>query len=445
MRLPILVNVNLTDAAMNSSRTLMLLVSTFLLPGLSAGQEVIFQSSFDSEDGFIALPTSDDSEYEFDYDYADFDAIPEAPNSALIGGAAQRGLKLQANISEGVFSAIAIATDGLELSGQYLVQVDVWLNFNFPAGTAGTTEFGGLAVGHNATTLGFDGASFVYDTDGDSGSDYRLYKGSTFQTLETGQYKVESLNNLDEPFADGFPAIDIAVAVPDQLIVGTTNAGSGGFRWMTIEAQVDTEAVGSGVTDQRGVATFSINDAETGNKVEIGTIDNSNGDGVVNMGGDVAVIFSDIFPSVSTDQSLSFGIFDNLVVTSVETLSDPLDCSADGIVDKDDVACATVETISQTLDSLDIIAGDLDLNGQVEFADFLKLADNFGVAERGGVYANGDLDLNGVIEFSDFLTLSDNFGQTTRGASVVPEPACLRSLLLSLIAVLSGSPRKRAG
>ena len=92
-------------------------------------------------------------------------------------------------------------------------------------------------------------------------------------------------------------------------------------------------------------------------------------------------------------------------------------------------------TIAQILDAVGIIAGDLDLNGQVEFADFLKLADSFGDSTKGGIYANGDLDLNGEIEFADFLQLSGNFGQEAGGASAVPEPASLPLLAFGLIII----------
>ena len=57
-----------------------------------------------------------------------------------------------------------------------------------------------FSVGHDGETENLNGASFIYDTDGDSGSDYRLYKDTTFQTLDTFQYEVESLNNSSEPF-----------------------------------------------------------------------------------------------------------------------------------------------------------------------------------------------------------------------------------------------------
>ena len=61
-----------------------------------------------------------------------------------------------------------------------------------------------------------------------------------------------------------------------------------------------------------------------------------------------------------------------------------------------------VETILETR------LGDLDLNGKVEFADFLILSANFGSPATS--YAAGDTDGDGMVAFSDFLLLSNNFG-----------------------------------
>lgn len=68
------------------------------------------------------------------------------------------------------------------------------------------------------------------------------------------------------------------------------------------------------------------------------------------------------------------------------------------------------------------VPGDADLNGTVEFGDFLRLSANFGVA---GTWAAGDFDGDGEVLFSDFLQLADNFGTSYKnGAAVaVPEPA----------------------
>lgn len=64
--------------------------------------------------------------------------------------------------------------------------------------------------------------------------------------------------------------------------------------------------------------------------------------------------------------------------------------------------------------------GDLDGNGEVEFADFLTLSANFGneVAD----HTLGDVDCNGMVEFADFLILSANFGGGGAGTESIPEP-----------------------
>lgn len=394
-----------------------------LVPFSVSAQEVLFQSSFDDDDGFVVLSGSDDVFHEFGYEYSSFDGIPEAPNSGLTGGDSHLGLRLEANLSAGQVTEILAVTDGLGLSGRYQVSLDVWLNYNFPAGASGTTEYGGLGVGHDGDFPGFDGATFIYDTDGDSGSDYILFKNLERQSIESGQYAIPSLNNTADVFVEAFPPINLEEAVPEQFLFGETNAGTGGFRWMTITALVDTDAIGpAGITDDPGFVTFTLTDADTGNSVEIGTIDNSNDGEVVNLSGDVSVVFTDIFTSVSNNESLSFGLFDNLIVTTVVDTSDPLDCNTDGVVDTGDVACATPETIADTLTAAGVIPGDLNFSGNVDFADFLILSGNFGNPAAGGVYANGDINLSGGVDFPDFLTLSSNFGMSA-AAAAVPEPA----------------------
>lgn len=86
--------------------------------------------------------------------------------------------------------------------------------------------------------------------------------------------------------------------------------------------------------------------------------------------------------------------------------------------------------------------GDADLNGKVEFADFLLLSDNFG--EKGD-WAQGDFDASGYVTFSDFLLLSSDFGNMREAtlAQSVPEPNV--SLLLSLACVLCLIHRRKRG
>ncbi len=89
-----------------------------------------------------------------------------------------------------------------------------------------------------------------------------------------------------------------------------------------------------------------------------------------------------------------------------------LDVNQDGVVSAED-RVFWIESINGTL------AGDADLNGSVQFADFLALSDSFG--EAGG-WAQGDFDGDGLVEFPDFLVLSQNFGFSSSDIVAVPEP-----------------------
>jgi fibronectin-binding autotransporter adhesin len=93
--------------------------------------------------------------------------------------------------------------------------------------------------------------------------------------------------------------------------------------------------------------------------------------------------------------------------------------------------------------------GDADLNGTVNFNDFLVLQNNF---NNSGVFSKGDFDYNGTVNFNDFLVLQNNFGNSITGAAVsftaaqvaaiqsfaatVPEPTSLALLGLGAAAAL---------
>jgi len=58
---------------------------------------------------------------------------------------------------------------------------------------------------------------------------------------------------------------------------------------------------------------------------------------------------------------------------------------------------------------VDTFAGDVDLNGEVNFADFLVFSDNLG-KQVDAVWREGDLNMDGKVNFADFLILSSDFG-----------------------------------
>jgi hypothetical protein len=76
--------------------------------------------------------------------------------------------------------------------------------------------------------------------------------------------------------------------------------------------------------------------------------------------------------------------------------------------------------------------GDADLNGAVDFADFLTLADHF---DQSGGWSDGDFDGSGTVGFPDFLLLADNFGQSSAVAAV-PESSTLTSALLVVVGIV---------
>jgi|GEM_PF-4356009 len=54
--------------------------------------------------------------------------------------------------------------------------------------------------------------------------------------------------------------------------------------------------------------------------------------------------------------------------------------------------------------------GDANGDGDVDFADFLVLSQNFGKTDQ--AFADGDFDGNGLVDFADFLVLADSFATT---------------------------------
>jgi hypothetical protein len=51
--------------------------------------------------------------------------------------------------------------------------------------------------------------------------------------------------------------------------------------------------------------------------------------------------------------------------------------------------------------------GDANLDGRVDFTDFLRVAENFG---NSASWSDGNFAFTPVVEFADFLALAENFG-----------------------------------
>lgn len=94
------------------------------------------------------------------------------------------------------------------------------------------------------------------------------------------------------------------------------------------------------------------------------------------------------------------------------------------------------------LDIGGISLGDTDLDGSVDFADFLRLSDAYGTGDS---WSQGDFDGDGVVAFADFLALSVNFqGPASEQAVSVPEPSSSMMALVCVVLVSSTIVRRRA-
>ena len=282
-----------------------------------------------------------DASAEFGFDYST-KGVPSAPN-----GSDTIGLKFEVNNSSPAdANGIVAVNNNAAYTGQYTLRVDAWINWAPDGGGVGTgtTEFIGAAVGHGGFAALPLGASFIYTSDGDAAAtDYRFYKEEEQLQSESGQYTAGDVagarDSANAYYMDAFPSFDIATAVPAQGSSGTQPAGAGGFQWMTLNFEVDTQAIGpAGNTNDPGFVRISMRSERSGNTIEIGTIDNSNGDFLAaSMEGSIGLQMYDLFSSVTVNPDFSFGLFDNVLVLDglvpLTPAGPPGDFDRNGIVD----------------------------------------------------------------------------------------------------------------
>ena len=114
------------------------------------------------------------------------------------------------------------------------------------------------------------------------------------------------------------------------------------------------------------------------------------------------------------------------------------DVNNDNMVNGEDVT--TWLGLKSTADGKTFAPGDTDLNGSVEFADFLNLSGNFGQA---GNWGDGNFDGANGVDFADFLALSGNFGAGAAATQSVPEPTAAQLFLATAVALCSTLRRRR--
>jgi hypothetical protein len=155
------------------------------------------------------------------------------------------GMKLQANLANGVFSGMSVSPIGKSFVGDYRVRFDWWANFNgpFPVGGSGSTNLSTFGIGTAGVTPQWPGGvqdSVWFGATGDGGSsaDWRAYSSAAGASYPDGSpvYPFTTRDHLNPYFA-GFgqqmaPATQLAL-FPQQT--GTTAIGTAGMAWHQIE------------------------------------------------------------------------------------------------------------------------------------------------------------------------------------------------------------------
>lgn len=240
-------------------------------------------------------------------------SIPEAPNTRVGIDAPTTGHLVYANeLSPPLIAKLAMVamdpdntSQPLTTSGNYEVQIDIWMNY--PAGSGTATEFGGLVVGHDTVSPGnLSGGGFSFSGDSGAAADFYLTKGpdvdpSTIPDINSGVARQTIAGNPDAALDGQYnPAITEAYAIDPQFDSGSFNAndnendfwqeafplrndtsasfspiggqgpsqgdptgvvnppGDPGFRWVTVRMEVEPDTMGNGSRAAAGIANVYV-------------------------------------------------------------------------------------------------------------------------------------------------------------------------------------------
>lgn len=269
---------------------------------------VLFSTDFETDEtanwSFFKGPAAVQGSADYFFDYSTV-GIPPAPS-----GTGTRGLKLQANLSGGVFGGVSTSPNGLNLTGNYVLTFDVWANFNgpFPGGGNGSTNLSTFGVGTNGTVVQWPGGVqnsvwFGATGDGGSASDYRAYSTAAPTSYAAGNPVYAAPSGAINNTAAYYSVLGSHSAPPAQLTLfpqqtGSTQVGAFGMTWRRVR-----------ITNIDGVIQWFIDD------LLIATV--PVGGAVTLAGGNIFFGHSDINAASSTDPNapaLLFTLIDNVVV-----------------------------------------------------------------------------------------------------------------------------------
>jgi hypothetical protein len=276
-------------------------------------QTTVFADNFDvnTATNWVYNKSSADNAVAFNFDYSTL-GIPSAPNST---NGTTRGLQMKANLSAGVVAAVSLSPTNQSFSGDYRLHFDAWINVNgpFPGGGGGSTEYLTAGLGTSGTrvewTSNASADGYYFSADGDGGvsagsttaGDYCVYTNATLSATGSGLYIAGTdttvRDNLNAYYTSTFPTGQAAPALQQANYVqqtGSLNGGTYGLAWHDV------------IVSKRGNSVDWVVDGVRLAYVSNATFTASN----------IFVGFWDPFASLSDNNTLSFGLVDNVRVES---------------------------------------------------------------------------------------------------------------------------------
>ena len=276
--------------------------------------QVLFEDDFntDTSANWIVLSGTNADENDAAYDAAlgDFAVdfafdystrgIPPAPNN---GDNSTRGVKISVNNNDNTAGSEGMGVNLFpakqSFSGNYALRVDMWINYNGPAGGGtGSTEhaiFGmnqsGEQVGWSTAPTG-DGVWFGVDGEGGSSSDYYCFEADdtgTVSDLPPDLTGLIGMNNTHPVYQFLFPA----PAFETQ--------GAPGKNWVSVEIRQKDDVL-SWVMNGMVIASRPVSDEFFGVRTE----------GTVMLG------YMDLFNSIANPKEDNFVVYDNIRVVNLD-------------------------------------------------------------------------------------------------------------------------------
>jgi hypothetical protein len=274
---------------------------------------VLFSDNFDTDSSSLwKVNYADDWDafVDFAWDYSAV-GVPPAP-----GGGGTKGMRMRAGNTILQLNGLSASPLNLNLTGDYRLKFDMWINYNgpMPDGGPGSTQNLDAGVGTSGDVVVWlnnpnsDGVWFSATgdgADGATGGDYNAIIGATIQNDDTGFYAAGVgpangglRNNSHAHYSlwggQAAPAAQLALFSKQT---GVANAGNAGMAWHTVV-----------ITKQGQVVSWVIDG------ITIATVTNNG-----TMGNNVFVGYQDLFAgsAMSDEPEMSFGLVDNLKVQTL--------------------------------------------------------------------------------------------------------------------------------